>query len=63
GPEAEELAKLFDSVNDNLVAALKSRKEILEMLHKNSVSPEMKEKMEKVLRSRHPVLIQFVFGQ
>ncbi len=64
GPEAVELAKKFAVVNDNLVSALKARKEILEMLHsKASQSPQMKEKLDKVLQSRHPVLIQFVFGQ
>lgn len=63
GPEAEELAKKFDEVNVGLVNALKARKEILELIYKNAQSPDMKEKMDKVLASRHPVLIQFVFGQ
>ena len=63
GPEAEELAKKFDEVNLNLVNALKARKEILELVYKSAQSPEMKEKVDKVLSSRHPVLIQFVFGQ
>ncbi len=64
GPEAVELAKKFDQVNDSLISALKARKEILEMLHeKASQSAEMKEKMDKVISSRHPVLVQFVFGQ
>ncbi len=64
GPEAVELADLFDQVNDNLVSALKARKQILEMVHtKASQSPAMKEKIDKVLASRHPVLMQFVFGQ
>ncbi len=64
GPEAVELANLFDQVNDNLVSALKARKQILEMVHtKASQSPDMKEKIDKVLSSRHPVLMQFVFGQ
>jgi hypothetical protein len=64
GPEAEELAKKFDDVNSGLVSALKARKEIIEMIHaKAAQSPEMKEKLDKVLSSRHPVLIQFVFGQ
>jgi len=63
GPEAVELAKKFDKVNDNLINALQTRKEILEMLHEKAAkSPEMKEKMDKVVRSRHPVLLQFVFG-
>ena len=63
GPEAVELAGKFEKVNENLVNALKTRKEILEMLHEKSAeSPEMKEKLDKVIRSRHPVLIQFVFG-
>ncbi len=62
GPEAVELAKRFDEVNVNLVNALKARKEILEMLHKGSKSPKTKEKFDKVLASRHPVLIQFVLG-
>jgi hypothetical protein len=64
GPEAVELAKKFDEVNVNLVNALKVRKEILELIYtKSSQSPELKEKLDKVLASRHPVLIQFVFGQ
>ncbi|HSB47271.1 MAG TPA: hypothetical protein VLD37_04595 [Candidatus Bilamarchaeum sp.] len=64
GPEAEELAKRFDEVNANLVNALRARKEILEMLHTAAAnSPGLKEKYDKVLSSRHPVLIQFVFGQ
>ncbi len=63
GPEAVELAKKFDQVNDNLISALKARKEILESVHKMSADPEMREKVDKVLGSRHPVLIQFVFGQ
>jgi hypothetical protein len=64
GAEAIELAGLFDQVNDSLVSALKARKQILEMVHaKASQSPEMKEKIDKVLSSRHPVLMQFVFGQ
>lgn len=63
GPEAEELAKKFDDVNEGLVNALKARKEILELLHQSAQSPGMKEKFDKVLASRHPVLIQFVFGQ
>ncbi|MFN7990971.1 MAG: hypothetical protein U0R44_02315 [Candidatus Micrarchaeia archaeon] len=62
GPEAVELAKKFEMVNDNLVSALKARKDILEMVH-TAKSPEIKEKLDKVLTSRHPVLIQFVFGQ
>ncbi len=63
GPEAEELAGMFDDVNEHLNEALKARHKILETVHaKASESPEMKEKMEKVIKSRHPVLIQFVFG-
>jgi len=60
GPEAIELAAMFDSVNDHLVGALKTKKRILEKL--NSASPDEKEKLEKVLSSRHPVLLQFVFS-
>ena len=63
GPEAVELAKMFEDVNDNLVGALKTRARILEMLHEKSKSPGMKAKLDKVIESRHPVLIQFVFGQ
>jgi len=63
GPEAVELAKLFSEVNDNLVNALKMRAKIQQMVHeKSSQSPELKGKMAKVVESRHPVLIQFVFG-
>lgn len=63
GPEAEELAGMFEDVNEHLNEALKARHKILETVHaKASESPEMKEKMEKVIKSRHPVLIQFVFG-
>jgi hypothetical protein len=63
GPEAIELAKLFEDVNDSLVGALRTRARILELLHEKSQSPEMKEKLAKVIESRHPVLLQFVFGQ
>jgi hypothetical protein len=63
GPEAVELAKMFGEVNDSLVTALKARQMILALLHENSKNPELKEKLDKVIESRHPVLIQFVFGQ
>jgi hypothetical protein len=64
GPEAVELAKMFDEINDHLVGALKTRKRILEMLHtKSAESPEMKEKLDKVVSTRHLVLVQFVFEQ
>lgn len=64
GPEAVELARLFDEVNSHLVSALKTRRQILEILHKrNAESGQMKKKMDKVLSTRHPVLMQFVFGQ
>jgi hypothetical protein len=54
---------MFDSINDDLVSALKTKKKILEKLHKHAVeSPNMKEKMDKVLASRNPVLLQFVFS-
>jgi hypothetical protein len=63
GPEAEELAALFEDVNEHLNEALKARHKILESVHaKAAESPEMKENLEKVIKSRHPVLIQFVFG-
>ncbi len=63
GPEAEELGKMFEDVNEHLNEALKARHKILETVHaKASESEEMKEKFEKVIKSRHPVLIQFVFG-
>ncbi|MFH0737598.1 MAG: hypothetical protein V1827_03505 [Candidatus Micrarchaeota archaeon] len=62
GPEAIEVAKMFQEINDNLVNALKMRAKILQTLHENSSkSPELKEKMAKVVESRHPVLKQFVF--
>lgn len=63
GPEAVELAKMFQDVNDGLVGALKARQGILEMLHEKGKAPELKAKLEKVVESRHPVLIQFVFSQ
>lgn len=63
GPEAIELAKLFEDVNDSLVGALKTRARILALLHEKSQSPEVKGKLAKVVESRHPVLLQFVFGQ
>ncbi len=64
GPEAIELAKLFEDVNSNLITALKIRKQILEMVHsKSAESDDMKEKISQVVNSRHPVLLQFVFGQ
>jgi hypothetical protein len=64
GPEAVELAKMFDEVSANLTNALKTRARILQMVHEKSAeSPQMKENLDKVLGSRHPVLIQFVFGR
>lgn len=63
GPEAMELAKMFEKVNDSLVTALKTRQMILALLHENGKNSELKEKLDKVIESRHPVLIQFVFGQ
>ncbi len=64
GPEAVELDRMFRDVDSHLVSALKARKTILETLQKRAAeSPEMKEKMDKVLGAQHPVLIQFVFGQ
>jgi arsenate reductase-like glutaredoxin family protein len=64
GPEATELAQMFNEINDHLISALKTRKKILEKLHKHAAdSPKMKEKIDKVLASRHPVLLQFVFGE
>lgn len=63
GPEAVELARMFQEVNDGLVGALKARQGIIEMLHEKGKSPELKAKLEKVVESRHPVLLQFVFGQ
>jgi hypothetical protein len=63
GPDAVALAKLFTEMNDNLVNALKAKAKILQMVHEgSSKSPQMKEKIAKVVESRHPVLIQFVFG-
>lgn len=63
GPEAEELGKMFEDVDSHLNEALKARMKILEAVHTHaSQSPEMKEKMEKVIKTRHPVLVQFVFG-
>jgi hypothetical protein len=63
GPEAIELVSMFDEINDHLVEALKTRKKILEALHNASKSKELKEKMDKVVSSRHPVLVQFVFSE
>jgi len=63
GPEAVELANMFEDVNDGLIGALKARQKILELLHEKVKSPQMKEKLDKVVESRHPVLLQFVFGQ
>ncbi len=60
GPEAIELAAMFQEVNDHLVGALKAKKRILEKMQ--TASPQEKEKLEKVLSSRHPVLLQFVFS-
>ncbi len=62
GKEAVEMGDLFEDVNSNLLAALKTRSKILHLLHDYSKNPELKEKMDKVLRSRHPVLLQFVLG-
>jgi hypothetical protein len=63
GPEAVQLAKMFEEVNDGLVGALKARQGIIELLHEKAKTPEMKKKLDKVIESRHPVLLQFVFGQ
>ena len=64
GPGAVEIAALFDEINTHLVGALKARKKVLEILHKrSSESADMKDKMDKVVASRHPVLVQFVFSQ
>lgn len=64
GAEAEELGAMFEELNTHLIDAIKTRQKILETAQKHaSESQEMKEKMDKVLRSRHPVLLQFVFGQ
>jgi hypothetical protein len=63
GPEAVELAGMFKEVNDGLVSALEARHRILTMLHEKAKDPKIKEKFDKVIESRHPVLIQFVFGQ
>ncbi|MBU0527309.1 MAG: hypothetical protein ABH983_01475 [Candidatus Micrarchaeota archaeon] len=64
GAEAEELGAMFEELNTHLIDAIKVRQKILETAQKHaSESQEMKEKMDKVLRSRHPVLLQFVFGQ
>ena len=62
GHEAKELAHLFNKVSENLTSALKLRKEILALINENSKDPEMKEKIDLVLGTRHPVLIQFVLG-
>ena len=63
GPEAEELAAKFEELNGHLVKSIETRHRILEYLHdKAGESQEMKEKFDKVIQSRHPVLIQFVFG-
>ena len=63
GPEAEELAAKFNELNDYLTKALETRHKILQDVHaKANQSLEMREKMDKVIQSRHPVLIQFVFG-
>ncbi len=63
GPEAVELAKMFQEVNDSLVSALKARQKILAMLHEKAEDAKLKGKLDKVIETRHPVLIQFVFGQ
>jgi len=64
GPEAEELGSMFEELNTHLIDAIKVRQKILETAQKHaSESQEKKEKIDKVLRSRHPVLLQFVFGQ
>ena len=62
GPEAVELAGMFEDINGHLVAALKTRKKILEKLHAECKDPALREKYDKVVNSCHPVLIQFVFG-
>ena len=63
GPEAEELAAKFEELNENLVKSIETRHKILEYLHtKVGEDQELKEKFDKVIQSRHPVLIQFVFG-
>lgn len=62
GPEAIELAKMFKSLNENLIAALQTRQKIIETIHSRSKqSPEMKAKVDRVVGAQHPVLVQFVF--
>ncbi len=62
GPESVELEKMFKELNDHLTHSLETRHKILSFLHEKATSQEMKEKFDKVIESRHPVLIQFVFG-
>jgi hypothetical protein len=62
GPQAVELAGMFEEINDHLVAALKTRKKIIEKLHVECKDQGVREKYDVVLNNCHPVLIQFVFG-
>ena len=63
GSEAEELASQFEELNGHLIKSIETRHKILEYLHnKVGENQELKEKFDKVIQSRHPVLIQFVFG-
>lgn len=63
GVEAKEMAHLFNKVSENLTNELKLSKEIVAKIHEYSDDPEIKEKMDLILATRHPVLIQFVLGQ
>ena len=58
--EGKILLELFDKVNEDLISALKGRKEIIEKLQKTS--DKTRTEYDEILRSRHPVLIQFVLG-
>ncbi len=62
GPDAVELANMFEDINGHLVAALQTRKKILEKLHNDCKQQELREKYDAVIGNLHPVLIQFVFG-
>ena len=55
--DAKNLNSKFESVQNHLEEALNLKREIITLLHKNQ---DKKEEFEKVLRSQHPVILQFV---
>lgn len=63
GSEAKEVAALFEEVDNHLVNAFKSRKKLIEAMHKHvNESPHLKGEVEKVIKTRNRDLVSFVLG-